>query len=413
MKRLIVMLILGVLFGQSVYAGTFYYEPTPYPLYKHNGSPMPQSIDIVHLWDGWITNVFYGMKLKRDDERLQVGGWGDEYRTYIKFDVSGLPYNPSQVILRLKTYNRGDSSSITPFRFCKVGSSWTPSMTWDNQPSLLNCAGWFSPPSPGSSWGIIFTPWYNEWKNTSDVVENNGVMMAPQYTDNRFTSFRSSRFTAGVRPVLQFDFTPTLELKMPLPGNHQWLVTNEVGGYECKGEGAFWPDIYHMDSTGNYFSIDFSWKNMPDPGAAIYTETSNVPVLAAAGGTVSLVGENEGHPNGYYVVIDHGGGYATRYLHLKTNPSAWAYEGKPVIQGEQIGIMGTTGRDQYGNATSTGIHLHFGVRYNDSGLSTISELTKVIMDGRLLKSYQTECSADASGKPGDWIKYYRSLNTAF
>ena len=412
MKRLIAILALNILFIQSAYAGTFYYEPTPYPLYKQDGNPMPQTINIVHLWDGWINNVFYGMKLIRDD-RLQVGGWGDEYRTYIKFDVAGLPYNPTQAILLMKTYDRGDGSNATPFKFCKVGNSWTTSMTWDNQPSLLNCAGWFTPPAPGNSWGIIFTPWYNEWKNANDAIENNGVMMAPRYSDNTFTVFRSSRFTAGVRPTLQFEFTPTMELKMPLPGDHQWLVTNEVGGYECKGEGPFWPDKYHMDDTGNFFSIDFSWKNIPNPGATTYNETSNIPVLAAAGGTVSVVGTVEDHPNGYYVVIDHGGGYSTRYLHLKTNPSAYVYRWKSVVQGEQIGVMGTTGKDQDGNRTSTGVHLHFGVRYNDSGLSTIPELTKVVMDGRLLKSYQTECSTSPSGIPQNWVKYYRSFNAAF
>jgi len=108
-------------------------------------------------------------------------------------------------------------------------------------------------------------------------------------------------------------------------------------------------------------------------------------------------------------VIDHDGdgnintGVSTRYLHLKYSPSVTA--GNTVQQGALIGYMGDTG-------LSNGVHLHFGVRYQDSGSSSVNQLSKVTVDGQILKGYQTKCS-ESNGIPTDWIRYYRSYNTAY
>lgn len=420
MRKLIGVLLLvwGMALAMEAQAVTVYYWPTAYPLKKYDGSTMPQDINIVHLWDGWLPSVFYGQTFQRDNQ-LQVGGWGDEYRTFIKFDITGLPQNPDLMVMYLKSFPRGDSSTTTPLALCKVGSSWNLSMTWNTQPSFPTCWGWYNAPIPGDWWGISFTSLYNDWK--SGVLANNGVMLFPQNTNNNFNMFRSSRYSYGYGPVLRFDFTPTLELKMPLPGNHQWLVTTEVGGYDCLAKDPqLWPDQYHQDVTGNYFAIDFSWRNIPDSGATVYTQTSDIPVLAAAGGIVSSVdynGTNLDVPNGYYVVVDHdydnnlATGISTRYLHLKNPPAV--VRGQTVSQGDTLGYMGTTGKDANGNPTSTGVHLHFGIRYNNSGHSTIPEIAKVVMDGRLLKGYQTECSVDQYGVPTDQVRYYRSGNRVY
>lgn len=411
MKRLLVLLaVLGFLFIDGAHAATVYYWSTPYPLWKYgstpqNPLPMSQDLDKVHLWDGWLPSVYYGQQFIRDTQ-LQVGGWGDQYRTFIKFDIEGLPQSPDLMALYVKSYARGDSSTTTPFALCKVGSSWNLSLTWNTQPSFPTCWGWYSAPTPGDWWGINLTSLYNDWK--SGALANNGVMMYPQNTNNNFDMFRSSRYSYGYGPVLRFDFTPTIELKMPLPGNHQWLVTTETGGWDCKGD----YDQYH-DGT-NYFSVDFSYRNIPDSGATVYTESSNIPVLATSGGYVVFAGKvdppDPKADNGYYVIIDHDGdgnvytGVTTRYLHLKSN--LVAYAGQTVQQGAVLGYMGNTG-------LSYGTHLHFGVRYQDSGDSSIAQLAKVLMDGRLLKGYQTECSVDGNGVPTDWNRYYRSYNTAY
>ncbi len=74
------------------------------------------------------------------------------------------------------------------------------------------------------------------------------------------------------------------------------------------------------------------------------------PILAAATGRVSFVGQRSGYGN--VVEITHGNGLMTRYAHLS---GFNARIGQQVIRGHQIARMGSTGR-------STGDHLHFEVR---------------------------------------------------
>ena len=67
-----------------------------------------------------------------------------------------------------------------------------------------------------------------------------------------------------------------------------------------------------------------------------------------------IVAKASGWNGGYgnYVVIKHANGAQTLYAHLST---VYASVGEQVGSGEQIGIIGNTGK-------STGIHLHFEVR---------------------------------------------------
>lgn len=75
-------------------------------------------------------------------------------------------------------------------------------------------------------------------------------------------------------------------------------------------------------------------------------------IYAAKGGTVLKAGYNTGYGN--YVVIDHGGGYATLYGHASTLTVS---VGQTVSKGDVIGYVGSTGY-------STGPHLHFEIIKN-------------------------------------------------
>ena len=80
----------------------------------------------------------------------------------------------------------------------------------------------------------------------------------------------------------------------------------------------------------------------------------SAPILAAADGTVTTAGWNNGG-FGYYVIISHninGQRIDTLYAHLRYQPVVSA--GSTVEQGEQIGNKGNTGQ-------SFGAHLHFEV----------------------------------------------------
>jgi murein DD-endopeptidase MepM/ murein hydrolase activator NlpD len=75
-------------------------------------------------------------------------------------------------------------------------------------------------------------------------------------------------------------------------------------------------------------------------------------VLAVADGVVTWAGKRSGYGN--LVEINHGNGYVTRYGHNKKNT---VVVGAAVQKGQQIALMGSTGR-------STGPHVHFEVLRN-------------------------------------------------
>ena len=98
--------------------------------------------------------------------------------------------------------------------------------------------------------------------------------------------------------------------------------------------------------------------------------TVDEPIYAAKSGTVSSVTKNitiinaqdsnaeSGGGAGNNIVIDHGDGTSTVYMHIKYGsiPDS-IYEGATVEQGQKIGHTGSTGK-------STGVHLHYGVKVN-------------------------------------------------
>jgi murein DD-endopeptidase MepM/ murein hydrolase activator NlpD len=81
------------------------------------------------------------------------------------------------------------------------------------------------------------------------------------------------------------------------------------------------------------------------------------PILAAAKGKISYVGQRQGYGN--VVEIEHGNGIMTRYAHLS---GFGARVGQNVARGDAIARMGSTGR-------STGTHLHFEVRLNGQAIN--------------------------------------------
>lgn len=103
-------------------------------------------------------------------------------------------------------------------------------------------------------------------------------------------------------------------------------------------------------TTSRIITQYFSWYHN---GMDIATSwfSAMPPIYACAGGRVIRAGWD---PTGYgiMVMIDHGNGYQTLYGHMSKLMVSY---GEYVNQGEQIGVMGNTGR-------STGPHLHFEVR---------------------------------------------------
>ncbi|MFQ7354830.1 MAG: murein hydrolase activator EnvC family protein [Coprococcus phoceensis] len=84
-----------------------------------------------------------------------------------------------------------------------------------------------------------------------------------------------------------------------------------------------------------------------------YAAAPGTPIYAAATGKVTTAGYS--NSAGYWVVINHGNGLVTKYMHMWQMP--YVSTGQTVEKGQNIGGVGTTGQ-------STGNHLHFQVELN-------------------------------------------------
>lgn len=109
---------------------------------------------------------------------------------------------------------------------------------------------------------------------------------------------------------------------------------------------------------GNYFTAPttgWNWGRVHDYNAVDIANRCGTPVYAAAEGLVAeadVYGWNNGYGN--YVKIEHPNKTYTIYVHLS---KILIDEGKYVLQGAEIGLMGNTGNTH----GPTGCHLHFEV----------------------------------------------------
>ena len=107
------------------------------------------------------------------------------------------------------------------------------------------------------------------------------------------------------------------------------------------------PGISHRGASSNHKGVDI--------GAS-----SGADILAAASGQVVIA--TYSYSAGNYIMIDHGGGVSTVYMHCS---QLLVSQGEEVSQGQVIGKVGSTGY-------STGPHLHFGIRSGGSYVNPLS-----------------------------------------
>lgn len=125
-----------------------------------------------------------------------------------------------------------------------------------------------------------------------------------------------------------------------------------TGGNVVSGNGYFTHPCPGMSYQSSYFGeirpYEVGGHKGHDYAAAVGT-----PTYAAAAGMVVIAGFS--YSAGNWVVINHGNGLVTKYMHH----SALAVRaGQYVEKGQQIGYVGSTGQ-------STGPHLHFQVELNN------------------------------------------------
>jgi murein DD-endopeptidase MepM/ murein hydrolase activator NlpD len=134
---------------------------------------------------------------------------------------------------------------------------------------------------------------------------------------------------------------------------------NDIGGWR---QDFVWPArgrisgrfgsqrIYRGGEAGSYHS-----------GLDIATGGSGTPYVAPADGVVVLAASEPFSLEGYLLIIDHGGGLNSAFLHSSRILVA---EGDVVRQGQHIGDIGMTGR-------ATGPHLHWSLKWRDARLDPL------------------------------------------
>lgn len=131
----------------------------------------------------------------------------------------------------------------------------------------------------------------------------------------------------------------------------------EMEGSNLKYDGGMfkWPAPSYTRVTS-----PFGWRIHPVYGDNRFHNGVDMaapggsPILAAYSGTVAAAGYSS--TMGNYIYINHGSGLVTIYMHAS---ALYVTAGQSVAKGDKIAAVGTTG-------TSTGNHLHFGVRLNGS-----------------------------------------------
>lgn len=115
---------------------------------------------------------------------------------------------------------------------------------------------------------------------------------------------------------------------------------------------AYSTGTFIMPASGMISAFDKSGSHSGGRAIDIATSTGS-PIYASDSGVVSLAGWTSGG-YGNCVIVDHAGGFQTRYAHMSFISVS---VGQTVSQGEYLGGVGSTGN-------STGPHLHFEIIYN-------------------------------------------------
>ncbi|MFO0705205.1 MAG: M23 family metallopeptidase [Candidatus Andersenbacteria bacterium] len=135
---------------------------------------------------------------------------------------------------------------------------------------------------------------------------------------------------------------PSVGVSLASNGTGFGAVSSSTGSTGSTGSFG-WPLPCH------YVSQYFGWHTGLDIACPFGS-----PISAADGGTVIFASWAGGY--GYNVVIDHGGGYTTRYAHIKEG-GIHVRVGQQVSRGQYIADEGSTG-------WSTGPHCHFEIMLN-------------------------------------------------
>jgi murein DD-endopeptidase MepM/ murein hydrolase activator NlpD len=295
-----------------------------------NPAPYPEGMD---TWFGSINN-----KTAQHDYRNRVGGWGDQYSSLLRFNLSGLPQLATNVLVWRYTINEGASTSIN---WWKINGQWqSNAVAYSNFPwGTLSYLGKTSTPSPGYWYTTNITSIYNQWRTGSVSTLNYGLILTPVNTNNYYSSFYSSAQGGGYGPWLQVTYTPqsndsVIKLKWPLSTAYASRVVTQTYGIDWAG------GVYCNGLIEKHNGVD-------------YSAAAGTTVYAPEDGWVKHVELHTGWA--YHIVLEHNhpinGKFTTVLWHV--TPLSGIADGVFVPKGMKIATVANLG-----GAT----HFHFGIR---------------------------------------------------
>ncbi len=177
-------------------------------------TPAPGTSEVVRLTDSnskdiWSTSVYSyapggggpGGGLAND--RLRVGGWGDQYVALIQFDMPDVSC-ASKVVLQL--YNSNDSDAPTPITLNVITAPWdwqrSDRLWWRDLPSSTQWGQVISAPNTNAWLSIDISDLFAKWCRKE--MPNYGIMLRPVLNNNNYDAFYSTRYTGSD------DLTPRL-----------------------------------------------------------------------------------------------------------------------------------------------------------------------------------------------------------
>lgn len=163
------------------------------------------------------------------------------------------------------------------------------------------------------------------------------------------------------------------EFEAVRPAELQRIATARAVETDAEG----WRERFRWPATGRISGLFGAQRVYQGKPGSFHSGTdvalpTGAPVVAPASGVVVLAAD-PARPftlEGNLLVIDHGGGLSSAFLHLSRID---VREGERVIAGQLVGAVGATGR-------ATGPHLHWGLRWRDARLDPL--LVAGAMPGR-------------------------------
>lgn len=186
-----------------------------------------------------------------------------------------------------------------------------------------------------------------EKKNLEELVEEGEAQIASLNSDINSKEAAMAEYEAEIRE--QNDVIKVLEAA--IAEERKRLAEEQQRRYDGGKFCNPCPAVKRISSEYGYRIHPILKKQQFHNGIDMAADTGT-PILAAYTGTVTAAGYSD--TMGNYIMINHGDGIYTIYMHAS---ALYVSKGAEVSRGQKIAAVGSTGR-------STGPHLHFSVRIN-------------------------------------------------